>query len=104
MPVWCGNPVSAEREEQRVVTCPLVILEVLSASAVRFDEGTRLEGCRDLPSVDTIVFVDPGNELTHIVRRLGPASWRDDLFVQPQDVHLPALHLTIPHRHIVARD
>jgi hypothetical protein len=59
---------------------------------------------RALPSVDTIVFVDPQNETSRVVQRLGPASWRDDLFAQPHDVDLPALGLSIPHHEIFARD
>lgn len=102
--VYCGNPATPEREEQRAFVDPVVIFEVLSASTAKIDEGTKLEGYRELRSVDTIVFVDPENELTRIVQRLGPTSWRDDLFAQPHDVALPALNLTIPHTEIFARD
>lgn len=102
--VFCGNPAAPERERQRVFTDPVVIFEILSASTARVDEGAKLEGYRALPSVDTIVFVDPDDELTRVVQRLGPTSWRDDLFAQPHDVVLPALNLTIPHAEIFARD
>ncbi len=77
---------------------------MLSASTVRIDEGDKLARYRALPSVDTIVFVDPQNETTRIVERLGPTSWRDDLFAQPHDLELPAIGLTIPHTEIFARD
>jgi Uma2 family endonuclease len=102
--VYCGNPATPEREEQQVFADPAVIFEVLSASTVRVDEGEKLGQYRVLPSVDTIVFVDPENETSRVVQRLGATSWRDDLFAQPHDVALPALGVTIPHAEIFARD
>lgn len=102
--VYCGNPASPEREEERVFTDPVVIFEVLSESTVKVDEGEKLSQYRDLPSVDTIIFVDPQNELSRVIQRLGPTAWRDDLFAQPHDVALPALDLVIPHADIFARD
>lgn len=102
--VYCGNPATPERERERVFTDPIVIFEVLSASTVRVDEGEKLAQYRALSSVDTIVFVDPENEMSRVIQRLGPTSWRDDLFAQPHDVALPALGLSIPHGEIFARD
>lgn len=102
--VYCGNPASVEREQERLFTDPVVLFEVLSASTVRIDEGEKLAQYRALSSVDTIVFVDPQNETSRVIQRLGPASWRDDLFAQPHDVDLPALGLSIPHHEIFARD
>ncbi len=102
--VFCGNPAAAEREKQRVFDDPVFIFEVLPAATAKVDEGPNLDGYRALPSVDTIVFVDPENELTRVVQRLGPTSWRDDPFAQPHDVALPSFKLTIPHIGIFARD
>lgn len=102
--VYCGNPTTREREEARVFTDPVVIFEVLSPSTTRNDEGEKLGQYRHLPSLDTIVFVDPEAETARVVQRLGPQSWRDDLFAQPHDVMLPVLDLTIPHTEIFARD
>lgn len=103
--VFCGNHATREREEgARTFADPIVIFEVLSSSTTREDQGTKLGEYRALPSVDTIVYVDPDNELTRILQRLGPTAWRDDLFAQPHYVELPALKLTIPHTEIFARD
>lgn len=102
--VYCGNPATPEREEAPVFTDPMVILEVLSPSTTRNDEGEKLGQYRALPSVDVIVFVDPENETSRVIQRLGPQSWRDDLFAQPHDVELPALGIIIPHTEIFARD
>ena len=102
--VYCGNPATQEREEQRLFTDPVVIFEVLAASTARVDEGEKLSQYRSLASIDTIVFVDPHNETSRVIQRLGPTSWRDDLFAQPHDVSLPALGLVVPHTEIFARD
>ena len=102
--VFCGNPATREREEQRVFNDPQVIFEVLSGSTAKVDQGAKLAEYRELLSVDTIVFADPENELTRVVQRLGPTTWRDDMFAQPHDVVLPSLNLTIPHTEIFARD
>ena len=102
--VFCGNPASPERERERVFVDPKIIVEVLSSSTARIDVGDKLAEHREISSIDTIVFVDSENELTRTMQRLGPTSWRDDMFAQPHDVELPALGLAIPHTEIFARD
>ncbi len=102
--VYCGNPASSEREKLRIFTDPVVVIEVLSPSTTKEDLGHKLDEYRRVASVDTIAFIDPEQELTRVVQRLGPTSWRDDLFAQPHDLHLPSLALTIPHAEIFARD
>ncbi|MGP7796659.1 Uma2 family endonuclease [Sphingomonas sp. CLY1604] len=102
--VFCGNPAAPEREMERAYPDPVVIVEVLSPSTSANDEGDKLRLYRALPSVDTIVFVDPQAETSRVVQRLGPTAWRDDLFAQPHDVALPAIGVTIPHAEIFARD
>lgn len=102
--VFCGGPATREREEQRIFSDPRIIFEVLSGSTAKIDQGAKLAEYRELASVDTIVFADPENELTRVVQRLGPTTWRDDMFAQPHDVALPSLNLTIPHTEVFARD
>lgn len=102
--VFCGNPATPEREMERAYPDPVVIVEVLSPSTSANDEGEKLRLYRALPSVDTIVFVDPQAETSRVVQRLGPTAWRDDLFAQPHDIALPAIGVTIPHTEVFARD
>lgn len=102
--VFCGNAGRPELDMELVSDDPVVIFEVLSASTTRHDQGEKLEQYRSIASLDTIVFVDPQNEVTRVIQRLGPASWRDDLFAAPHDVELPKLGVTIPHAEIFARD
>lgn len=103
--VYCGNPGSHEREQaERIYSDPVVLFEVLSPSTSNIDGVDKLEQYRSIASVDTIVFVDPERELSRVIQRLGPTSWRDDLFAQPHDIDLPAFKLSIPHDEIFARD
>ena len=102
--VYCGNPATAEAEKQPLYSDPVVVFEVLSPSTSKGDQNEKLGEYREIASLDTIVFVDPDNELTRVVQRLGPTSWRDDLFTQPHDVELPSLDVVIPHAEIFARD
>lgn len=81
---------------------PVVIFDILPASGDASEK--RLLEYRQFGSLDTIVFVDPEAEATRVIQRLGPTSWRDDLFAQPHDVVLPVLGVTIPHTEIFARD
>jgi Uma2 family endonuclease len=102
--VYCGNPASIEREKLQIFSDPVVVTEVLSPSTTKDDLGSKLDEYRQLASLDTVAFVDPDNELVRVVQRLEPTAWRDDLFAQPHDLHLPALSLVIPHNEIFARD
>lgn len=102
--IYCGPPGKHENDEMKAFDDPVAVFEVLSPSTTTLDQGQKLEEYRSLKSMQTIVFVDPDNELTRIIQRLGPESWRDDMFAQPHDVELPALEISIPHREIFARD
>ena len=95
--VYCGSPLFAGKRPTLSFENPTVIIEVLSQSTSTLDQGTKLEEYREIASVETIVFVDPDNELTRLFQRIGPTSWRDDMFAQPHDIILPSLNLTIPH-------
>lgn len=102
--VYCGDPATPERERQKLFTDPRVIFEVLSPSTAKEDQGSKTDEYRAVASLDTIVFVDVDSEVTRVVQRLGPTSWRDDLFAQPHDIELPSLGLVVPHAEIFARD
>jgi Uma2 family endonuclease len=102
--VYCGDPASPERERQKLFTDPTVIFEVLSPSTAREDQSSKTDEYRTVASLDTIVFIDVDNETTRVIQRLGPTSWRDDMFAQPHDVTLPSLGVTVPHHEIFARD
>lgn len=102
--VYCRNGWSDGELLEQKLADPSVIFEILSPSTDRNDQGAKLDEYRTIESLQTVVFVDPMQELSRVVQRIGPTSWRDDLFAQPHDVELPSLKLTIPHTEIFARD
>jgi Uma2 family endonuclease len=102
--IECDRPDDFEHDEDLVLKRPAVLFEVLSPSTRERDESLKLRLYSKLESVDTIVFVDPNAETVRIVQRLGPTSWRNELFPQAADVPLPVLGLTVPKEEIVARD
>lgn len=100
--VYCGRD-SAENDDAKAFDDPRVIFEVLSAGTARTDLRIKLEEYQELPSVDTIVFVDIAVERLRVVQRTGPKGWSDVTHTEPADVSLPSLGLTIPHAEIFVR-
>jgi Uma2 family endonuclease len=101
--VYCGARKPGD-EEAKAFSDPLILFEVLSAGTARTDLREKLEEYKELPSVDTIVFVDIATERLRVVQRTGPNSWNETKFDQPVDLALPSLNITIPHDEIFARD
>ena len=91
-------------EDGKVLAEPRVIMEVLSPGTRGHDETDKLAEYLALPSVETVVLVDPLIERVRIVQRLGPDEWNDRRHPAPADVALPSLGITIPHGEIFATD
>ena len=100
--IYCDQPPREELTEARKLKDPVVIIEVLSPSTTTLDQGTKLEQYRQLPSVRTIAFVDPINEMTRTIERKS-RGWLDYIF-GTRGIEIPSLNLTIPHAEIFARD
>lgn len=84
------------------LSAPLIVIEILSPSTRDVDLRVKKEEYRAIPSVDTIVFIDPEDESVMVSQR-NDTGWGDTWPMQA-DVTLPALNLTIPHTEIFARD
>ncbi len=82
---------------------PRVVFEILSASTARTDLGVKLAEYQALPSIDTIVFVDIAIDRLHVWQRTGPNSWETTRHVEPFDLPLPSLGVTLTHDEIFAR-
>lgn len=102
--VFCSPTPREELANALALPDPAVIIEVLSPSTTRLDQGTKLEQYQGLPSVCTIAFVDPVNELCSLRERAGPGSWNEQLFSGSSGIAIPTLRLHIPHDEIFARD
>ncbi len=98
----CGAPGDTGKDE--FLHAPCVVVEVLSPSTRGKDAGVKLDEYRTLPTVDTIVLVDPESERLRVLQRTGPNSWNDTTFDGPAALDLPSLNVTIPHDEIFARD
>ena len=98
--VDCGSP--SDRDDDLVLSAPKALFEVLSPSTRDRDLRVKKEEYRAIPTVDTIVFLDPDDQTVSVSQRI-PGGWSDTEF-GAVDVVLPALNLTIPHAEIFARD
>lgn len=100
--VHCG-PRPDDDPPVTALDSPVVLIEVLSPGTATIDQGSKLEEFKALPSVQTIAFVDPVNELIRLVHRSLERGWFDTNFAA-RDLELPSLGITIPHAEIFARD
>lgn len=98
--VDCGGP--GDGPDDKALSDPRVIAEVLSPSTRRLDTGVKLAEYRALPGIDTVLLVDPDAERVRVVQRTGPGAWTDVAWPDPHDVALPALGLVLPHAELFA--
>lgn len=102
--IYCDQPPVDELREAKLLAEPTVIIEILSPSTAMFDQGTKLEEYKTIPSVRTIAFVDPENELCRVEERVGANGWHNTMFSATSGIPIASLNLTIPHDEIFARD
>lgn len=102
--IYCDQPPRSDLERAKLLENPTVVIEVLSPSTSTFDQGTKLEEYKSIPTVKTIVFVDPVNEMCRTMERISERGWHDAMFSGERGIPVPALGITIPHDEIFARD
>lgn len=100
--VYCGRG-SALNDDAKAFDDPRIVFEVLSAGTARTDLRVKLDEYKDLPSVDTIVFVDIATERLRVVQRSG-TGWIETVHRDPADVVLPSIATTLTHDAIFSRD
>lgn len=91
-------------DDAKALANPKVVIEVLSPSTRREDEGVKLDEYRSVPTIDTVVFVDPERERIRVLQRTGPSSWSDVTSTEPADLALPWVGVIVPHEEMFARD
>lgn len=99
---YCGR-ADASNDEMKAFDDPRILFEVLSAGTARTDLRIKLEEYKELPSVDTVVFVDIATERLRIVQRSGPNGWNEIVHQQPATVSLPSVGIELTHEDIFAR-
>ncbi|UZK67351.1 Uma2 family endonuclease [Sphingomonas sp. M1-B02] len=82
---------------------PRIVFEVLSAGTARTDLRVKLEEYKELPSIDTIVFVDIVTERLRVVQRTSD-GWAESLPREPSSLSPPLLDLTLSHDEIFSRE
>ena len=82
---------------------PRIVFEILSAGTARTDLSVKLAEYQAVPSIDTIVFVDIAIDRLQVWQRTGPNSWETTRHVDPYDLPLPSLGITLTHAEIFAR-
>lgn len=102
--IYCAQPPRDELRNSKALTDPTVVIEILSQSTATFDQGTKLDEYQAIPSIRTIAFIDPVNELCRTIERQGERSWHDQMFSGRGGINIPTLGITIPHPEIFARD
>jgi hypothetical protein len=84
-----GRAICADdRDTDTRLTAPRMIVEVLSPATRDYDLRSKKEECRALRSVDTILFVDPGEEWVTVSQRI-EGGWIDTMPAR-RDVALPS--------------
>lgn len=103
--ISCG-PETPDDDADRALDAPRVIVEILSPSTAGHDRGIKVPEYQALASVELIALIDPNGERLHIFQRIGrrPEAWSAVIHVDPADLVLPALDVTISHAELFARD
>lgn len=101
--IHCGQPRDG-LENATALSAPTAVIEVLSPATAMFDQGTKLEEYKRVPSIRTIGFVDPVNEMCRTVERTSENGWLDHIFSGRGGIAIPTIDLIIPHDEIFARD
>ena len=95
---------SPEFDDMQSFDDPVAIFEIHNAGTARTDLRVKLPEYKALPSVDTIVLIDIAIERLRIFQRTPTNGWNEQAYVDPVDLDLPSLGITIPHDEIFARD
>ena len=83
---------------------PRVILEILSPSTSTHDRGAKLAEYRELPTIDTVVLIDPRTGRITVAQRTGGDDWTDHVLGPEEALSLPSVNLFVPQSEIFARD
>ena len=89
--VYCDRTeLDFDDDSQRLLERPCVVFEILSPSTAGQDRAIKLIEYRALPSVDTVVLVEPATRRLDVHQRHNETEWRSV-------THLPGAGLTLRH-------
>lgn len=91
--VICG-PVD---EESTFTDSPAVVVEVISTSTKRIDEGEKRDAYLSLPSLRVLILIDPTRHHVHLDRRTPTGGFDQEIHTDPTDIiPLPEIETTLP--------
>ncbi|WP_373487228.1 Uma2 family endonuclease [Blastomonas sp.] len=100
--VYCGKD-SELFDNVKAFDDPVLLVEVLSPSTATSDAGVKLNEYRAIPSVQTILMIDPVASTVRSITRTGPQNWIDNVHGGGEDIAIPHLKITLSHTDIFAR-
>ena len=102
--VHCGRPSAPENRAKKLLSDPVVVVEVLSPSTAKHDQRTKMEEYRSLPGTRDILMVDPSTFRIRHARRNPDGDWVDGWLAEGIDVTLASIGQTVPYAEIFADD
>lgn len=102
--VYCGFTGTPEERRAKLFGDPRLVVEVLSPSTRRLDEGAKLVEYRALAGLDAVLLVDPEIERVRLVERTAPESWTDRWLPSGAEIPLEALDISLTAVEIFARE
>lgn len=99
--IFC-SPRPSNPEWVRSLPDPVVVIEVLSPSTAKQDQGVKTVEYKSLSSVQVIGFIDPIGKVVKTVTRTD-RGWTETFFAA-QDLDIGPLGLAVPYAEIFALD
>lgn len=100
--VLCGR-AGSEDDSAQSANNPRLIAEVLSPTTRGIDMGVKLSEYKSIPSLETILLIDPESETITLLWREG-VEWPKTELAKGADVPVADLGITLPAAEIFARD
>ena len=100
--VFCGH-LNAEDAKLLYFNDPKLVVEVLSPSTRRKDEGIKLIEYRALSSLEAILYIDPDAQTVRFLTRTDTREWQDVEMEKGSDTVIDALGVTLAWTEIFAR-
>jgi Uma2 family endonuclease len=91
-------------EGYTVITNPSIIVEVLSSSTQKVDEGIKFEEYRSLDSLQSYILVHQDKPMVTLYEREAPDLWRiRNAQGLESSIHIPSLNLDLPLSQVYAQ-
>lgn len=89
------DPRDIEVDELQQAHFPSVLIEVFSPSTTDADRGQKLVEYKRLPTVQTVVHIDPETETIELYERMGPGAWQESTLQRGEALTLSSIGITL---------